>query len=67
MLLTEGSKVCLNVAEKLAKCFSNSLSEQIVGFAGWLVVKLDSVIVEAQKRGKPDELKKERLRRNFKS
>ena len=64
-LPTEGNKICLNMAEKLAKCYGTSPNEQAVGFAGWLVAKLDGVIVEAQKRGKPNELNKKRLWRNF--
>ena len=64
-LPTEGNKICLNMAGKLAKCYGTSPNEQAVGFAEWLVAKLDGVIVEAQKRGKPNELNKERLWRNF--
>ena len=47
MLSTKGNKRCLNMTEKLAKCFGTSLSEQAIRFAGWLVAKLDGVIVEA--------------------
>ena len=66
VLSTEGNKICLNMAEKLARCFSAQPSErQVVDFASWLVGRLNGVIVEAQKRGKPNELNKERLWRNF--
>ena len=64
-LPTEGNKICLNMAGKLAKYYGTSPNEQAVGFAEWLVAKLDGVIVETQKRGKPNELNKERLWRNF--
>ena len=64
-LPTEGNKLCLHMAETLAKCFSVGPSEQAVEFASWLVERLDGVIIEARKRGKPNELNKERLWRNF--
>ena len=65
-LPTEGNKICLNMAEKLARCFSaRPIERQVVDFASWLVGRLNSVIGEAQKRGKPNELNKERLWRNF--
>lgn len=64
-LPTEGNKLCLHMAETLVKCFSVGPSEQAVEFASWLVESLDGVIIEAQKRGKPNELNKERLWRNF--
>ena len=41
--------MCLDMAEKLAKCYSGSLSGVAIEFASWLVVKLNGVIVEAQK------------------
>ena len=59
-LPTEGNKMCLDMAEKLAKCYSGSLSGVAIEFASWLVVKLNGVIVEAQKRGNSNELNKER-------
>ena len=64
-LPTEGNKLCLRMAETLAKCFSVGCSEQAVEFASWFVERLDGVIIEAQKRGKPNELNKEHLWRNF--
>ena len=62
VLPTEGKKLCLDMAETLAKFFSVGPSEQAVEFASW---RLDGVIFEAQKRGKPYELNRERLWRNF--
>lgn len=59
--------MCLDMVEKLAKCFGVGPSEQAVEFTSWLVARLDDVIIEAQKRGKPNELNKVRLWRNFKS
>ena len=65
ILPTEGNKMCLDMAENLAKCYSGSLSGVAVEFANCLVVKLNGVIVEAQKRGNPNELNKECLWRKF--
>ena len=64
-LPTKGNKMCLDMAGKLARCFSGSLSGVVVEFSSWLVEKLNGVIVEAQKRGNPNELNKERLWRKF--
>ena len=52
-LPTEGNKLCLDMAETLAKCFSVGPSEQAVEFASWLVGRLDGVIIETQKEESP--------------
>ena len=64
-LPTKGNELCLYLTETVAKCFSVGLSKQAVEFASWLVEGLKGVIIKEQKRGKPNELSKERLWRNF--
>ena len=73
-LPTEGNKMCLNMVEKLAQCYSTNqgtnidgvgLSKMVIEFASWFAVKLNGIIVEAQRRRYPNELNKEHLRKTF--
>jgi len=56
---------CLEIAKDLAKCYSAEVSRAALKFAHWLVAALNNIIVQAQKRGKPNELNQEHLWRKY--